>query len=87
MHRGLKSKGLLVFGIDAEESEIARDYLKQYGYTLPSLVDRKEEAVKLYHVESWPTTVLIDREGKVAFYASGAEPEKLRDAIRALGVW
>jgi cytochrome c biogenesis protein CcmG, thiol:disulfide interchange protein DsbE len=87
MHRSLEAKGLLVFGIDAEESEIARDYLKKYGYTLPSLVDRKEEAVKLYHIEGWPTTVLIDREGKVAFYESGAEPERLRDAIRALGVW
>jgi peroxiredoxin len=87
MHRGLKAEGLLVFGVDAEESEIARDYLKKYGYTLRSLVDRKEEAVKLYHVESWPTTVLIDREGKVAFYESGFEPERLRDAIRALGVW
>lgn len=44
--------------------EIARDYLKKYGYTLSSLVDAKEEAVKLYHIESRPTTVLIDREGK-----------------------
>jgi cytochrome c biogenesis protein CcmG, thiol:disulfide interchange protein DsbE len=87
MHRSLAAKGLLVFGIDAEESELAHDYLQKYGYTLPSLVDRKEEAVKLYRVESWPTTVLIDREGKVAYYDSGFEPEKLRDAIRALGVW
>jgi cytochrome c biogenesis protein CcmG, thiol:disulfide interchange protein DsbE len=87
LHRGLKGKGLLVFGVDAEEPEIARDYLTKYGYTLRSLVDRKEEAVKLYHVEGWPTTVLIDREGKVAFYESGFESEKLRDAIRALGVW
>jgi len=57
MHRGLKAKGILVFGADAEESEIARDYLKKYSYALPSLMDRKEEAVKLYHIESWPTTV------------------------------
>jgi peroxiredoxin/outer membrane lipoprotein-sorting protein len=87
MHRGLKDKGLLVFGVDAEESEIARNYLKKYGYTLPSLVDRNEEAVKLYRIDGWPTTVLIDREGKVAYYESGFEAEKLRDAIRALGVW
>lgn len=87
MHRGLEAKGLLVFGVDNEEPEIARAYLGKNGYTLRSLVDRQEEAVKLYRLEGWPTTVLIDREGKVAYYESGFEPEKLRDAIRALGVW
>jgi thiol-disulfide isomerase/thioredoxin/outer membrane lipoprotein-sorting protein len=87
MHRGLEAKGLLVFGVDSEEPEIARAYLAKNGYTLRSLVDRKEEAVKGYRLEGWPTTILIDREGKVAYYESGFEPEKLRDAIRALGVW
>ncbi len=87
IHRGLKDKGLLVFGIDSEAPEIAREYLQKYGYTVPSLVDRKEEAVQFYHVEGWPTTVLIDREGKIVYYGSGDEPQKLRDAIRAVGVW
>jgi peroxiredoxin len=87
IHRGLRDKGLLVFGIHSEAPEIAREYLQKYGYTLPSLVDRKEEAVQLYHLQGWPTTVLIDREGKVVYYGSGDEPQKLRDAIRAVGVW
>jgi cytochrome c biogenesis protein CcmG, thiol:disulfide interchange protein DsbE len=87
MHRGLEAKGLLVFGVDNEEPEIARTYLGKNGYTLRSLVDKQDEAVNLYRLEGWPTTVLIDREGKVAYYGSGFEPEKLRDAIRALGVW
>jgi peroxiredoxin len=87
IHRGLKDKGLLVFGIDSEAPEIAHEYLQKYGYTFPSLIDRKEEAVQSYHLESWPTTVLIDREGKIVYYGSGDEPQKLRDAIRAAGVW
>ena len=76
IHRGLKDKGLVVLGIDAEAPEIAREYLKKYGYTVPSLVDRKEEAVQLYYVEGWPTTILIDREGKIVYYGLGDEPQK-----------
>jgi len=87
LHRSLKDKGLAVYGIDSEEPQIAREYLLKYGYTMPSLADRKEETVNGYHVQGWPTTVLIDREGKVSYYGVGQEPEKLRDAIRALGLW
>jgi peroxiredoxin len=86
LHRGLKDR-LAVFGIDNEEPELAREYLQKYGYTLRTLVDRKDQAVSLYHVNGWPTTVLIDRDGKIAFYGEGFEPEKLRDALQGVGVW
>jgi cytochrome c biogenesis protein CcmG/thiol:disulfide interchange protein DsbE len=86
LHRGLKDK-LAVFGIDDEEPELAREYLLKYDYTLPTLVDRKDQAVNLFHLNGWPTTVLIDREGKIAFYDEGFESEKLRDALRGVGVW
>jgi len=86
LHRGLKDK-LAVFGIDNEEPEIAREYLQKHGYTLRTLVDRKDQAVSLYHVNGWPTTVLIDRDGKVVFYGDGLEPEKLHDALQGVSVW
>ncbi len=86
-HRGLRSKGLAVFGVDDEPAEVAGGYLQKYGYTLPSLVDSRGEATRAFRVEAWPTTIVIDRDGKVIFYASGAEPQKLRDAIRAAGAW
>jgi peroxiredoxin/outer membrane lipoprotein-sorting protein len=87
LHRGLKDKGLVVLGVDAEPAEIAREYVAKQGYTFPTLVDAKETVVNLFHIEGWPTTIVIDREGKVAYYASGYEAEKLRDALRGLGVW
>ena len=86
LHRGLKDK-LAVFGINNEEPELAREYLQTYGYTLPTLVDSEDQAVNLYHLNGWPATVLIDRDGNVAFYAEGFESEQLRDALRAVGVW
>lgn len=86
LHRGLQDK-LAVFGINNEEPELAREYLQKYGYTLPSLVDREDEAVILYHVNGWPTTVLIDQDGKIVFYDEDLASERLRDALRSVGVW
>jgi len=87
LHRASKNGELKVFGVDSEAPELARDYLAKYGYTLPSLIDSGDRAAALYHVTGWPTTVLIDRAGKVVFYEAGFDPEKLRDALRAIGVW
>ncbi len=87
LHRSLQAKGLMVFGVDDEAPEIARGYLQKYGYTMPSLVDSASAAARAFLVNSYPTTVLIDREGKVTFYQSGAEAEAIRDAIRAAGAW
>ena len=87
LHRSLKDKGLAVYGISSEDPGGAREYLRKHGYTMSSLADPEEEAVSRYHVQSWPTTVLIDRQGKVSYYQAGHEPERLRDAIRALGAW
>jgi thiol-disulfide isomerase/thioredoxin len=86
-HRGLRDKGLVVYGVDAEAAAIARDYLEKGGYTMPSLVDSDEVATRAFRVAAWPTTVLINREGTVVFYAAGAEPEKVSQAIRAAGAW
>jgi peroxiredoxin len=54
---------------------------------MPSLVDRKDEAVNLYHINGWPTTILINRDGKIALHQEDFEPEKLHDALRSVGVW
>jgi thiol-disulfide isomerase/thioredoxin len=87
LHRAAQSKGLAVLGIDAESAELARDYLAKYGYTFPSLVDSAGAVADRYRVNGWPTTVLIDRAGNVAYYAEGMAPEKLRDALLRLGIW
>ncbi len=86
MHRSLKNK-LAVFGVDNEEPQLAREFLQKYGYTVPSLVDAKNQALNLYHVQAWPVTVLIDRDGEIVFYGVGFETEKLWGALHGVGVW
>jgi thiol-disulfide isomerase/thioredoxin len=87
LHRSYKEKGLVVLGIDNEPPQKAREFLKQYGYLTPSLVDANSDAAMKYRVGSIPTTVLIDREGKVAFYEAGFSYEQLRVALRLVGIW
>ncbi len=87
LHRSLQTKGLMVYGVDDEAPELARAYLKKFEYTMASLVDTANAASRAFLVNSLPTTILIDRDGKVTYYESGAEAEALRDAIRAAGAW
>jgi len=87
LHRAGENRGLAVLGVDAEAPELAREYAAKYGYTFPTLADPHDAVAARYHVAAWPTTVLIDREGNVAYLEEGMEPQKLRDALRRLGVW
>jgi len=87
LHRAAQSKGLAVFGVDSEAPALAREYVAKYKYTFRTLADPNDAVAARYHVNGWPTTVLIDRDGKIAFYDEGSEPEKLRDALLKLGVW
>ncbi|MDR3699320.1 MAG: redoxin domain-containing protein [Candidatus Sulfopaludibacter sp.] len=87
LHRAAESKGLVVFGVDSEAPALAREYVAKYKYTFRTLADPNDALAARYHVNGWPTTVLIDREGNVAFYDEGGEQEKLRDALLKLGVW
>jgi peroxiredoxin len=87
LYRAEQGKGLTVLGIDAEAPELARGYLMKYGYTFPSLSDPDGAIAARYHVTGWPTTVLVDREGNVAYYQEGTESESLRDALIKLRAW
>lgn len=86
LHRGLKGN-LVVLGVDNETPELPRQFLRSSGYTIPTLMDDEDSAVDAYHVSRWPTTVLIDQQGKIVSYLEGVEPDELRDLLRKLGVW
>ena len=87
LHRGLKDKDLVVLGVENEPVETQQQYVAKEGYTFPTLVDAKDHVLRLFHVDAFPTTIVIDRDGKIAYYGSGYDAEKLRDALRGLGVW
>ena len=80
---------LVVLGIAAPEygSEVSeegiKDFLEENGYTYPVLMDPGGEIFTEYGIYSYPTTFMINKEGKVFGYASGQlNEDTMRSIIR-----
>jgi peroxiredoxin len=59
--------GLVVLGVNVQESaDVADDFVQQLGMEFPVVLDSRGEIQQLYQVRGLPTTLFIDREGRVA---------------------
>lgn len=67
-----------------ETREKAAAYLEEEGHTFPAYYDEDRAAAYVYSVSSLPTTVLIDKEGRVAGYAPGLMQKEM--LVQALDV-
>ena len=87
LHEELASKGVVFLGIDDESWETVQNFVKAHGYTFPMLRDSKQTGHQLYGVRCVPTTVVIDRKGKIAAHYVGARGEaQLRRALKSAGL-
>ena len=82
------SLGFTLLGVNVEEdSENASAWLEETPVSFPILFDSENIVTELYDVVAMPSTVLIDREGKLRFvhhgYQTGYEDE-YQAQIRAL---
>lgn len=80
--------GFTMLGVNVEpDSNAAVNWLKQTPVSFPILFDKDSKVSQLYDVTGMPSTVIIDRAGKVRMlhhgYKPGDENEYL-DSIRAL---
>jgi peroxiredoxin len=80
--------GFTLLGVNVEpDSQAADDWLKATPVTFPILYDKESKVSKLYEVAGMPSTVIIDRSGKMRVlhrgYKPGDENEYL-DSIRTL---
>lgn len=58
--------GLMIVGINAQESaDQAARFMAEYGITFPVALDSRGDVQQLYNVRGLPTTVFIDREGRI----------------------
>jgi len=87
LHDELGSKGVVFLGIDDESPETVENFVKAHGYTFPMLLDSNDTVHGLYGVRLAPTTVVIDRKGKIAAHYVGAGGEAgLRRALKPAGL-
>lgn len=78
MYRAHKDKGLVVLAISMDDPATAMQvgpYVHESGYAFTVLLDPNGEASSLYNThKSAPYTVIIGRDGKIAYEALGFEP-------------
>ncbi len=88
IYRKYSRMGFTMLGVNVEpDSNAANEWLKATPVSFPILYDRDSKVSKLYDVSGMPSTVIIDRGGKLRVlhrgYKPGDENEYL-DSIRSL---
>jgi thiol-disulfide isomerase/thioredoxin len=80
--------GFTLLGVNVEpDPKLAEEWLKDTPVSFPILYDKESTVSKLYEVAGMPSTVIVDRAGKLRMvhrgYKPGDENEYL-DSIRSL---
>jgi thiol-disulfide isomerase/thioredoxin len=73
LHRRYREDGLEFVAVDIMENAAqVRDFLKDNGYTFPVALDAKGSVSGGYGIQAVPSTYILDRDGKIIFFALGA---------------
>src|ERR1043166_7516862 len=72
-HRRYKSRGLVIVGLMEMDPTVrqVKEMLKERGVTYPVAIDGHERIGKRYGLVAHPTTVLIDRSGRIVKAETG----------------
>jgi peroxiredoxin len=73
LYEHYRRKGIQVLGVtaDAGEKESILKMIRKYNLDFPVLVDSERNVYGTYGIRVYPSTVIIDREGKVAYGIPG----------------
>lgn len=77
-----RSKGFIVLGIDEGESaKVAQSFARKLGVSFPLLVDGEQQYGRAYAAQGLPTSVLVDRSGRII---RGVDGQMSLEQMRAL---
>jgi thiol-disulfide isomerase/thioredoxin len=72
LYQKYKSSGFVLLGVNVDEDvRKATDVAAKLGVTFPVLLDTDKAVSKLYDLSTMPSTVIIDRDGKVRYFHRG----------------
>jgi|SRR5450755_218708 peroxiredoxin len=88
LYQKYKSSGFVLLGVNVDDDAMkAADVAAKLGVSFPVLLDTDKAVSKLYDLSTMPSTVIIDRDGKVRYvhrgYLNGYE-ENYEKQIREL---
>lgn len=88
LYKRYKAAGFTLLGVNVEpKSGDAEGFLKATPVSFPILFDPDSKVSKLYEVSGMPSTVILDRTGKVRYIHHGYKPgeeSEYQDQIRSL---
>jgi len=88
IHAKYEPLGFTMLGVNVEpDSAAAQNWLKDMPVSFPIVFDRKSEVSSSFGVEAMPSSVLIDREGRVRHVHRGYKPSDeavYADLVRGL---
>ena len=84
IHQQFSDKGVVVLGLDVgEDGPRVSQFARQSAYTFTLLLGSEPGVTELYFVDGFPTTLVVDRQGKIVYRAVGGQsPDTLRAAIQ-----
>jgi peroxiredoxin len=70
-------QGIVFLGVNTSDGEIpGRLFIKEYGISYPNVLDTTRGIAAQFGASGLPTTVFIDREGRIVHRRVGAIPEQ-----------
>lgn len=89
LYKRYHNLGFTILGVNVDtDSSKANHYLRDIRVSFPILYDTQNTVVKNYNVNAMPTTVIIDKNGKMRFmhqgYKPGYENEYRKEVIQLL---
>ncbi len=78
-----KDDEFIVLAVNVGESEkTVKKFIEENGYTFPVLLDKTQEVGITYNTSSIPTSIIIDKEGKIRAYRPGFMTyEQMKDMV------
>ena len=79
---GENKKDVIILGINSEKENEVKKFLKDKGYTFPTVIDENSEVMRKYFIQAFPTSFVIDKEGNVYGYVMGGlTKEQIKQVI------
>lgn len=78
LHERYRKTGFVLLGVNIDDQPgVAREMVKNLGIVFPVLFDTDKRVSRLYDVSAMPSSLLIDRDGRIRYihlgYRSGYE--------------
>ena len=86
LYQKFKERGFvfLAISVDYEEKKKVKEFIDKHHYTFPVLIDSKGFTLDFYGVKGIPTTILIDKKGRMVGRAIGPKDWKHPEIVNIL---